>query len=158
MPLETSAETPVPVRTVLRLVGDWIGRLGRVWVEGQIAELARRGSTVFLVVRDPVAAVSVRVICTTAVLDATSPPPTEGSRVVIFARPEFNAAKGSFALSAAQIRSVGIGDLLARIERLRTALAAEGLFAAERKRQLPFLPRSVGLICGRDSAAERDVR
>jgi exodeoxyribonuclease VII large subunit len=78
--------------------------------------------------------------------------------VVIWAKPEFNAAKGSFALSAAQIRSVGIGDLLARIERLRTALAAEGLFAAERKRALPFLPRSVGLICGRDSAAERDVR
>jgi len=146
------------VRTVLRLVGDWIGRLGRIWVEGQIAELARRGGTVFLVLRDPVAAVSVRVICTAAVLDATSPPPTEGSRVVVWAKPEFNAAKGSFALSAAQIRSVGIGDLLARIERLRTALAAEGLFAAERKRRPPFLPRSVGLICGRDSAAERDVR
>jgi len=158
VPLETSEQSPVPVRTVLRLVGDWIGRLGRIWVEGQIAELARRGGTVFLVLRDPVAAVSVRVICTAAVLDATSPPPTEGSRVVVWAKPEFNAAKGSFALSAAQIRSVGIGDLLARIERLRTALAAEGLFAAERKRRLPFLPRSVGLICGRDSAAERDVR
>lgn len=158
MPLETSEQSPVPVRTVLRLVGDWIGRLGRIWVEGQIAELARRGGTVFLVLRDPVAAVSVRVICTAAVLDATSPPPTEGSRVVIWAKPEFNAAKGSFALSATQIKSVGIGDLLARIERLRTALAAEGLFAAERKRRLPFLPRSVGLICGRDSAAERDVR
>jgi exodeoxyribonuclease VII large subunit len=158
VPLETSEQSPVPVRTVLRLVGEWIGRLGRVWVEGQIAELARRGGTVFLVLRDPIAAVSVRVICTAAVLDATSPPPGEGSRVVIWAKPEFNAAKGSFALSAAQIRSVGIGDLLARIERLRTALAAEGLFAAERKRPLPFLPRSVGLICGRDSAAERDVR
>jgi exodeoxyribonuclease VII large subunit len=158
VPLETSEESPVPVRTVLRLVGDWIGRLGRVWVEGQIAELTRRGATAFLVLRDPVAAVSVRVICTAAVLDATSPPPGEGSRVVIWARPEFNAAKGSFALSAAQIRSVGVGDLLARIERLRTALAAEGLFAAERKRPLPFLPRSVGLICGRNSAAERDVR
>jgi exodeoxyribonuclease VII large subunit len=158
VPLETSEQSPVPVRTVLRLVGEWIGRLGRVWVEGQIAELARRGGTVFLVLRDPVAAVSVRVICATAVLDATSPLPGEGSRVVIWAKPEFNAAKGSFALSAAQIRSVGIGDLLARIERLRTALAAEGLFAAERKRPLPFLPGSVGLICGRDSAAERDVR
>ena len=158
MPLETSEQSPVPVRTVLRLVGDWIGRLGRVWVEGQIAELARRGGTVFLVLRDPVAAVSVRVICTATVLDATSPQPREGSRVVIWAKPEFNAAKGSFALSAAQIRAVGIGDLLARIEQRRTTLAAEGLFAAERKRRLPFLPRSVGLICGRDSAAERDVR
>jgi exodeoxyribonuclease VII large subunit len=158
VPLETSEQSPVPVRTVLRLVGEWIGRLGRVWVEGQIAELSRRGGTAFLVLRDPIAAVSVRVICATAMLDATSPPPGEGSRVVIWARPEFNAAKGSFALSATQIRSVGVGDLLARIERLRTALAAEGLFAAERKRALPFLPRSVGLICGRDSAAERDVR
>jgi exodeoxyribonuclease VII large subunit len=158
VPLETSERSPVPVRTVLRLVGEWIGRLGRVWVEGQIAELARRGSTVFLTLRDPVAAVSVRVICTSAVLDATSPPPGEGARVVIWAKPEFNAARGSFALSATQIKAVGIGELLARIERLRTALAAEGLFAAERKRRLPFLPHSVGLICGRDSAAERDVR
>jgi len=158
VPLETSEQSPVPVRTVLRLVGEWIGRLGRVWVEGQIAELTRRGSTVFLTLRDPVAAVSVRVICTSAVLDATSPPPGEGARVVIWAKPEFNAARGSFALSATQIKAVGIGELLARIERLRTALAAEGLFAAERKRRLPFLPHSVGLICGRDSAAERDVR
>jgi len=157
VPLETSEQSPVPVRTVLRLVGEWISRLGKVWIEGQIAELNRRGGTVFLTLRDPVAAVSARVICTAAVLDATSPPPGVGARVVVWARPEFNSAKGSFALTATQIKAVGIGDLLARLERLRTTLAAEGLFAAERKRRLPFLPGTVGLICGRDSAAERDV-
>jgi exodeoxyribonuclease VII large subunit len=157
VPLETSEQSPVPVRTVLRLVGDWIGRLGRVWVEGQIAELSRRGGTAFLTLRDPVAAVSARVICSTAALDATSPPPDVGARVVIWAKPEFNSAKGSFALTATQIKAVGIGELLARLERRRVALAAEGLFAAERKRRLPFLPGTVGLICGRDSAAERDV-
>jgi exodeoxyribonuclease VII large subunit len=157
MPLETSAEAPVPVRTVMRLVGDWIGRLGRIWVEGQIAELNRRGSTVFLTLRDPLAAVSVRVICTRAVLEATQPAPEEGARVVVWAKPEFNAAKGSFALVATEIRAIGIGELLARLERLRTALAAEGLFAPARKRPLPFLPSVVGLICGRESAAERDV-
>jgi exodeoxyribonuclease VII large subunit len=157
MPLETSAEAPVPVRTVMRLVGDWIGRLGRIWVEGQIAELNRRGSTVFLTLRDPLAAVSVRVICTRAVLEATPPAPEEGARVVVWAKPEFNAAKGSFALVATEIRAIGIGELLARLERLRTALAAEGLFAPARKRPLPFLPSVVGLICGRESAAERDV-
>jgi exodeoxyribonuclease VII large subunit len=157
VPLETSEQSPVPVRTVLRLVGDWIGRLGRVWVEGQIAELTRRGGTAFITLRDPVAAVSARVICTAAVLDATSPPPDVGARVVIWAKPEFNSAKGSFALTASQIKAVGIGELLARLERRRVALAAEGLFAAERKRRLPFLPGTVGLICGRDSAAERDV-
>jgi exodeoxyribonuclease VII large subunit len=142
---------------VLRLVGEWIGRLGRIWVEGQIAELTRRGGTAFLTLRDPVAAVSVRVICSATVLDATQPAPVEGARVVVWAKPEFNAAKGSFALAVAEIRAVGIGELLARLERLRTALAAEGLFAAERKRPLPFLPAKIGLICGRDSAAERDV-
>jgi exodeoxyribonuclease VII large subunit len=157
VPLETSQESPVPVRTVTRLVGEWIGRLGKIWVEGQIAELNRRGGTAFLTLRDPVAAVSVRVICTAAVLDAASPAPDIGSRVVIWAKPEFNAARGTFALTALQLKAVGIGELLARLERLRTALAVEGLFAGERKRKLPFLPRYVGLVCGRDSAAERDV-
>ena len=158
MPLETSAESPVPVRTVLRLVGDWITRLGRIWVEGQIAELSRRGGTVFLTLRDPLAAVSVRVICARPVFDATDPPPGPGARVVVWAKPDFNATRGSFALTAVEVRQVGIGELLARLERLRKALAAEGLFAAERKRRPPFLPRVIGLICGRESAAERDVR
>ena len=157
MPLETTPESPVPVRTVLRMVGEWVGRLGRVWVEGQIAELNRRGNAVFLTLRDPVAAVSARVVCTRAVFDANDPAPAEGARVVIWARPDFNVARGSFSLTALEIRAVGIGELLARLERLRRTLAAEGLFAAERKRRLPFLPGRIGLICGRDSAAERDV-
>jgi exodeoxyribonuclease VII large subunit len=158
MPLETSAESPVPVRTMLRLVGDWITRLGRIWVEGQIAELSRRGGTVFLTLRDPLAAVSVRVICARAVFDASDPPPGQGARVVVWAKPDFNTTRGSFALTAAQVRAVGIGELLARLERLRRELAAEGMFAAERKRRPPFLPQVIGLICGRESAAERDVR
>jgi exodeoxyribonuclease VII large subunit len=155
--LDTSAEAPVPVRTVLQLVGGWIGRLGRVWVEGQIAECTVRGSAVFLTLRDPVAAVSVRVICSRQVFDAAEPPPAEGARVVIWARPDFNANRGSFALTALEIRAVGVGELLARLERLRRQLASEGLFSAERKRLLPFLPGVIGLICGRDSAAQRDV-
>ena len=155
MPLETSPESPVPVRTVLQLVGGWIGKLGRVWVEGQIAECTKRGGTVYLTLRDPVAAVSTRVTCPRAVFDETDP--QVGARVVIHAKPDFNASRGSFALSALEIRAVGLGELLARLERLRRSLAAEGLFAAERKRPLPFLPGIVGLVCGRDSAAERDV-
>ena len=155
MALETSAEAPVPVRTVLQAVGGWISRLGRIWVEGQIAECKRRGSTVFLTLRDPLAAVSVQVICTRQVFDAVSP--AEGARVVVFVKPDFNATRGSFALTGLEIRAVGIGELLARLERLRRELAAEGLFAVERKRALPFLPGVIGLVCGRESAAERDV-
>jgi exodeoxyribonuclease VII large subunit len=155
MALETSAEAPVPVRTVLQAVGGWIGRLGRIWVEGQIAECKKRGNTVFLTLRDPIAAVSAQVICTRQVFDVVSP--AEGARVVMFVRPDFNATRGSFALTALEIRAVGIGELLARLERLRGQLAAEGLFSSERKRGLPFLPGVIGLVCGRDSAAERDV-
>jgi exodeoxyribonuclease VII large subunit len=155
MPLETSPESPVPVRTVLQLVGGWIGKLGRVWVEGQIAECTKRGGTVYLTLRDPVAAVSARVTCARAIFDVTDP--QVGARVVIHAKPDFNASRGSFALSALEIRAVGLGELLARLEQLRKSLAAEGLFASERKRSLPFLPGLVGLVCGRDSAAERDV-
>jgi exodeoxyribonuclease VII large subunit len=156
MALETSAESPAPVRTVLQLVGGWITKLGRIWVEGQIAECKKRGSTVFLTLRDPVAAVSVQVICTRQVFEATSP--QEGARVVVFAKPDFNATRGTFALTGLEIRAVGIGELLARLDRLRRALAAEGLFSAERKRALPFLPAVIGLICGRESAAQRDVQ
>ena len=96
MALDTSPEAPVPVRTILRLTGEWISRLGRVWVEGQIAELTRRGSTVFLTLRDPVAAVSVRVICPRTVLDATDPPPAEGARVVDLGQTRLQYQPGLF--------------------------------------------------------------
>lgn len=157
MGLETSPESPAPVRTVLLLVQTWIARLGRVWVEGQIAEASSRGGTVFLTLRDPVANVSVRVVCPRPVYDAASPPPANGSRVVVWAKPEFYVGRGTFSLTAFEIRPVGLGELLARLERLRQFLATEGLFAPERKRRLPFLPHQVGLVCGRDSAARRDV-
>jgi len=155
MALETSAEAPIPVRTVMQAVGGWISKLGRIWVEGQIAECKKRGNTVFVTLRDPIAAVSAQVICTRQVFEAVSP--VEGARVVMFVKPDFNATRGSFALTALEIRAVGIGELLARLEKLRKQLAAEGLFSTERKRALPFLPGVIGLVCGRESAAERDV-
>jgi exodeoxyribonuclease VII large subunit len=140
---------------VLQLVGGWIGKLGRVWVEGQIAECTKRGGTVYLTLRDPVAAVSTRVTCARGIYEVTDP--QVGARVVIHAKPDFNPTRGSFALAALEIRAVGLGELLARLERLKKQLADEGLFDPARKRRLPFLPHCIGLICGRESAAERDV-
>ncbi|GAA3979887.1 exodeoxyribonuclease VII large subunit [Thermobifida alba] len=157
MGMESSPESPQPVRVVLQAVGGWIGRLGRIWVEGQIAELNRRGGMAYLTLRDPVANVSARVTCPIRVLRAADPAPEPGARVVVHAKPDFYVPRGTFALQALEIRHVGLGELLARLERLRQTLAAEGLFAESRKRRLPFLPGVVGLICGRDSAAERDV-
>jgi exodeoxyribonuclease VII large subunit len=147
------------VRTVARKVAEWIGRLGEVWVEGQIAQLSRRGgaATVFLTLRDPAADLSVPVTCARDVADRPGLELTEGARVIVRARPDYYIARGSFSLRATEIRAVGLGELLARIERTRRLLAAEGLFDAARKRPLPFAPRVVGVITGRESAAERDV-
>ncbi|TNY35429.1 exodeoxyribonuclease VII large subunit [Thermomonospora catenispora] len=157
MAMETSPESPVPVRTVLNAVAGWIGRLGRIWVEGQITELNRRGGTVYLTLRDPVAAMSVRVAGPRSVFEAAGPAVADGARVVVHAKPDFWVNRGTFSLAALEVRPVGTGELLARLERLKQVLAAEGLFRPERKRPLPFLPRRIGLICGRDSDAEHDV-
>jgi exodeoxyribonuclease VII large subunit len=157
--LQTSADRPAPVRAISQAIGGWIGRLGAVWVEGQVAQLTRRPGTqtAFLTLRDPAADLSLQVTCPHQVLDPVEPPIVEGARVVVHAKPAWYYARGTLSLAADQIRPVGLGELLARIERLRGLLAAEGVFAPERKRPLPFLPRVVGLVCGRGSAAEHDV-
>jgi len=159
MPLESSPEQPLPVRTIARAIGDWISRLGRVWIEGQITQLTRRPgqSTCFLVLRDPAAEMSLQVACPRSMIDPIDPPLAEGSRVVVWAQPEFRPQRGTLSMTAYDVRPVGVGALLARLEQLRKTLAAEGLFAPERKRPLPFLPRTIGLVTGRASAAERDV-
>lgn len=155
----TSPEKPWPVRTVARKVADWINRLGDVWVEGQVTQISNRPGTgtAFITLRDPAADVSMTVTCQTEVLRAHQPPLVDGTRVILHARPAFFIGRGTLSLRADEIRAVGIGQLLARIERLRKLLAAEGLFDPRRKRKPPFLPSTVGLITGRASAAEHDV-
>src|SRR3954466_13424241 len=155
----TSPEAPWPVRTVARKIAEYIGRLGEIWVEGQVAQLSRRGgaATVFLTLRDPAADLSVPVTCHRDVPDRPGLELTEGARVLVRARPAYYVARGSLSLRGTQIRAARRGGLRARIARIRRLLAAEGLFDAVRKRPLPFAPAVVGVITGRDSAAERDV-
>ncbi|MFI0922760.1 exodeoxyribonuclease VII large subunit [Streptomyces sp. NPDC021012] len=159
MALTTSAEAPLPVGEVSRLIGGWIDRLGAIWVEGQITQLSRRpgAGVVFLTLRDPSYDVSISVTCYRQVFDAVADVVSEGARVVVHAKPEWYAPRGQLSLRAVEIKPVGIGELLARLEQLKRSLASEGLFAADRKKPLPFLPHLVGLVCGRASAAERDV-
>ncbi|MFJ9126267.1 exodeoxyribonuclease VII large subunit [Streptomyces sp. NPDC102340] len=159
MAVNTSADAPLPVGQVSRLIGGWIDRLGAVWVEGQITQLSRRpgAGVVFLTLRDTSHEISVAVTCYRQVFDAVADVVREGSRVVVHAKPEWYAPRGQLSLRAAEIRPVGVGELLARLEQLKKALGAEGLFADDRKKPLPFLPQLIGLVCGRASAAERDV-
>ncbi|CAM5424332.1 Exodeoxyribonuclease 7 large subunit OS=Streptomyces alboniger OX=132473 GN=xseA PE=3 SV=1 [Streptomyces alboniger] len=159
MALNTSADAPLPVGQVSRLIGGWIDRLGAVWVEGQITQLSRRpgAGVVFMTLRDPSHDISVGVTCYRQVFDAVADVVSEGARVVVHAKPEWYAPRGQLSLRAAEIKPVGVGELLARIEQLKKRLSAEGLFAPGRKRPLPFLPQLIGLVTGRASAAERDV-
>lgn len=155
----TSPENPWPVRAVATRVAKWIDRLGQVWVEGQLTQIdIRPGSrTVFMVLRDPAADMSLTVTCPPDMVRNAPVKLTEGTQVVVCGKPTFYTGRGSFSLRLSEIRAVGIGELLARIERLRQLLAAEGLFDARLKRPVPFLPSCIGLITGRASAAEHDV-
>ncbi len=156
---ETTPERPWPLRLLSLKMSDYVARAPAVWVEGQVVQLTRRPgmSTCFLTLRDTDVDMSFSVTVSGRMLDAMPVPLADGARVVVHAKPELSTKRGSLQLAAGDIRPVGVGELLARLEHLRRLLASEGLFDARRKKALPFLPRVVGLVCGRASAAERDV-
>ena len=154
---ETSSESPAPVRVVSEAIKDYIDRLGPIWIEGEISELNERsGGMAFMRLRDTSADMSISVMCYKTVLASVQPLPAN-ARVVIHAKPSWFTKNGSLTMSAKEIRQVGVGELLARLEALKEKLALEGLFSAARKIALPRLPRTVGLICGRNTDAEKDV-
>jgi exodeoxyribonuclease VII large subunit len=156
---QTTAERPWPVRLLTAKLTEYLSKAPAVWLEGQVVQLTRRPgqATCYLTLRDTDVDLSFSVTVHARTLDALPAPLVDGAHVVVHARPELFPRRGSLSLSADDLRPVGVGELLARLEHLRRVLAAEGLFAADRKRALPFLPRVVGLVCGRASAAERDV-
>lgn len=156
---ENSAESPTPVRVIAERLAAYIDRLGSVWVEGQVAQFkARPGSGYqYFTLRDLSADMSISVMIASAKITALSPPFEAGQRVVVFAKPNFWTKNGSLTMRASELRAVGLGDLLAQLARLKDLLATEGLFAPERKQPIPFLPRRIGLICGRASDAMHDV-
>ncbi len=156
---DTTAEDPWPIRLLSLKISDYVDKMSVLWVEGQVVQVSRRPgqATAYLTLRDVDVDMSLNVTVRVTTLDAMSVPLAEGARVVVQAKPTFWTKRGTLQLDARQVRPVGVGELLARLEHLKRVLASEGLFDRERKRPLPFLPRKVGLICGRASAAEKDV-
>jgi exodeoxyribonuclease VII large subunit len=154
---ETSSESPAPVRVVTEAIKEYVDRLGPIWIEGEIAELNERsGMMAFMRLRDTSADMSLSVMCHKSVIAAVKPLPAN-ARVVIYAKPSWYTKSGTLSMAAREIRQVGVGELLARLEALKSLLAEEGLFSVDRKVPLPVLPRKVGLICGRNTDAEKDV-
>ena len=154
---ETSSESPAPVRVVSEAIKDYVDRLGPIWIEGEISELNERsGMMAFMRLRDTSVDMSISVMCHKSVIATVKPLP-DNARVVLYAKPSFYTKNGSLSFSAREIRQVGVGELLARLEALKNLLAGEGLFDSDRKVALPLLPKVIGLICGRNTDAERDV-
>ena len=154
---ETSSESPAPVRVVSEAIKDYVDRLGPIWIEGEISELNERsGMMAFMRLRDTSVDMSISVMCHKSVIATVKPLP-DNARVVLYAKPSFYTKNGSLSFSAREIRQVGVGELLARLEALKNLLAGEGLFDSDRKVALPLLPKVIGLICGRNTDAEKDV-
>ena len=154
---ETSSEAPATVRTVSEAIKEYVERLGPIWIEGEISELNERsGMMAFMRLRDTSVDMSISVMCHKSVIATVKPLP-DNARVVLYAKPSWYTKNGSLSFSAREIRQVGVGELLARLEALKNLLAAEGLFDSDRKIELPLLPKVIGLICGRNTDAEKDV-
>ena len=141
-----------------RGVGQWLRRLPSVWVEGEVTELRRQSGwqSVFFTLKDPEDGSCLPVTMPRGGFDGLRLDLADGARVHVFGRPELYEARGQFKLRALSIEPVGLGDVLARLERLKAKLAAEGMFEAARKRPLPRFPRRIGLLTGNEAAAKRD--
>jgi exodeoxyribonuclease VII large subunit len=158
-PLPYDDRTVYSVSSFNRGVAQWLTKLPTLWVEGEVTELKRhdRWATVFFTLKDPGDGACVGVTMQRGRFDALRLDLLDGERVHVFGRPELFEQRGDYRMRALRIERFGVGAHLAALERLKTKLAGEGLFAAGRKRPLPLLPRAVGLVTGNDAAAKRDV-
>ncbi len=155
--MNTSREQPWPLRTMLQNFQVYVGRLGQVWVTGEISKRRATAGQVYFTLRDEHGAVSADVMIHPRHFATLPRTPVEGDKVIVLVKMHVSK-QTRVLLRASEIHLAGFGDLLAEIERRRRLLAAEGLFAPQRKRRLPLLPRRVGVVTGRDSDALKDVR
>jgi len=153
----STVDEPWPVALLSAKIKGWIDRLGAVWVEGEITQWGLSGGNVYGKLKDLDADVTVGFTVWSSVKSKLPNDLKQGDRVVALVKPNYWAKGGSLTMQVFEMRHVGLGDLLERLERLRQALRAEGLFDLDRKKRLPFLPGCIGLITGKDSDAEKDV-
>jgi len=156
-PAPATPEHPWPVALMGHKVREWIERLGTVWVEGEITQWSVSGGNVYGKLKDLTEDATISINVWSSVRAKLPADLKQGDRVVALVKPNYWVKGGTLSMQVFDMRHVGLGDLLERLERLRAQLASEGLFATERKQKLPFLPQCIGLITGKDSDAEKDV-
>ncbi|TFB50395.1 exodeoxyribonuclease VII large subunit [Cryobacterium tagatosivorans] len=153
----TTLETPWPVAMLSAKIRDYIDRLGTVWVEGEITQWGQSGGNVYGKLKDLSEDATVSFTVWSSVRAKLTNDFKQGDRVIALVKPNYWVKGGTLTMQVFELRHVGLGDMLERLERLRKQLAAEGLFDASRKVRLPFLPHCIGLVTGKDSDAEKDV-
>lgn len=153
-----TAEQPWPVAAVSEQLAGWIGKLGSVWIEGELTSWNVRGGHAYAKLKDLEADATLSLTVWRSVLARLGEDFSQGDRVIVCAKPDFWVKGGTLSMQASDMRHVGLGALLEQLERLKRQLASEGLFDLDRKQTLPFLPNCIGLITGKDSDAEKDVR
>ena len=141
-----------------RGVASWVARLPSIWIEGEVTEFRRRQGwqSVFFTLKDSTDGACLSVSMPRGRFDGLRLDLADGMTVHVYGRPELYEARGVFQLRALSIEPLGLGAVLAGLERLKRKLATEGLFAPERKRPLPVLPRRIGVLTGNEAAAKRD--
>lgn len=150
-------ENPWPVAELGHKLRDYIERLGTVWIEGEITQWGVSGRNVFGKLKDLDADATVSFTIWQSVRQKIPADLKQGDHVVALVKVNYWVKGGTLTMQVLQMKHVGLGDLLERLERLRAQLASEGLFELERKKKLPFLPECIGLVTGKDSDAEKDV-
>lgn len=155
--LPPTPDAPWRVATLAGKLRAYIERLGTAWVEGEVTQWGVSGGNVYGKLKDLDEDATVSFTIWSSVRSKLSEELKQGDRVVALMKPNYWVKGGTLSMQVFEMRHVGLGDLLERLERLRATLAAEGLFAPERKKPLPFLPQKIGLITGKDSDAEKDV-
>jgi len=154
---DSSPETPWPLHRLSELLGGYIDRLGAVWVEGEITQWGESAGNVYGKLRDLDADTSVSFTVWRRAKESLPGGLHQGDRVIAQVKPSWWVKGGTLSMNVMQMRHTGLGELLEKLAQLSAALRAEGLFALERKKPLPFLPQTVGLVTGKDSDAEKDV-
>lgn len=152
-----TTENPWPIIELTTKLKDYIDQLGLVWVEGEITQWDVRSSGIFGKLKDLTEDSTMGITIWNSSKSKIPDDIKQGDRVIALVKVDFWKKSGNLGLNVLELRHVGLGDLLEKLERLRKQLASEGLFDADRKVPLPFLPQCIGLITGQDSDAEKDI-
>ncbi len=149
-------ERPFTVAALSQRISDALADFGPLSVQGELSQVKVAPSGhLYATLKDSDAVISLVMWRSTVMRQGTLP--VEGAQVVVRGSLSVYAPRGQYQLVATKIDAVGAGDLMARFLALKARLDAEGLFAEERKRELPLLPRAVGIATAAGSAALADL-